>query len=121
MHCQILVMVNLTKDGWTQEVFAKCFEKFCKDVKERPLLLIYDRYMTHVTIPVITLAMKENVILIKLLPHCTDLLQVLDKICFSSLKKSWEQLLGECANMVSIIYFHSQNLLIYCALFGKKD
>ena len=69
--------------GWMDsEAFAKWFEKFCMDVKERPLLLIYDGHMTHVTIPVITLAMKENVVLIKLPPHFTDLLQVLDKTCF---------------------------------------
>ena len=69
--------------GWMDsEAFAKWFEKFCKYVKERPLLLIYDGHMTHVTIPVITLAMKENVVLIKLPPHFTDLLQVLDKTCF---------------------------------------
>ena len=56
--------------GWMDsEAFAKWFEKFCKDVKEQLLLLIYDGYMTHVTIPVILLAVKENVILIKLPPH----------------------------------------------------
>ena len=81
--------------GWMHsEAFAKWFENFCEDFKERLWLLIYDGHMTHVTMPVITLTMKENVILIKLPLHCTDHLQVLDKTCFSSLKKSWEQLLG---------------------------
>ena len=59
--------------GWIDsEAFAKWFENFCEDFKERLWLLIYDGYMTHVTMPVITLAMKENVILIKLPLHCTD-------------------------------------------------
>ena len=66
--------------------------------------------MTHVTIPGITLAVKENVILNKLALHCTDLPQVLDKTCFSSLKKSWEQLLGECTN-VCVNYSLSQSEL----------
>ena len=59
--------------GWMDsEAFAKWFENFCEDFKERLWLLIYDGHMTHVTMPVITLAMKENVILIKLPLHCTD-------------------------------------------------
>ena len=49
------------------EAFAKWFEKFCKELP----LLIFDGHMTHVTKPVITMAMKENVILIKFPPHCT--------------------------------------------------
>ena len=73
--------------GWMgSEAFAKWFEKFCKNVKEQPLLLIYDGHMNHVTIPVITLAMKENVIMVKVTLHSTDILQVFDKTCFSSLK-----------------------------------
>ena len=67
-------------DSWRD--LPNGWKKICKDVKEQPLLLIYDRHMTHVTIPVIILAVKENVILIKLPPHCTDLLQVLDKTYF---------------------------------------
>ena len=43
--------------------------------------------------------MKENVIMVKVTLHSTDILQVFDKTCFSSLKKSWEQLLGEHTNI----------------------
>ena len=108
--------------GWVDsEAFAKWFENFCKDVKERSLLLIYDGHMTHVTITVITLAMKENVILIKLPPHSTDLLQVLDKTCFSSLKKSWEQLLGELTNIHGVNYSlsRSESVNLLCSI-GRK-
>ena len=108
--------------GWMDsEAFAKWFEKFCKDVKERPLLLIYYGHMTHVTIPVITLAMKENVFLIKLPAHCTDLLQVLDKTCFSSLKKSWEQLLGERTNIHGVNYSLSRSEFVnlLCSIWKK--
>ena len=86
--------------GWMgSEAFVKWFETFCKVVKEQPLLLIYDGHMNHVTIPIITLAMKENVIMVKVTLHSTDILEVFDKTCFSSLKKSWEQLLGEHTNI----------------------
>ena len=78
--------------------------------------------MTHVTIPVITLAMKENVILIKLPLHCTDLLQVLDKTCFSSLKKSWEQLLGERTNIHGVNYSLSRSEFVnlLCSIWKKR-
>ena len=69
--------------GWMgSEAFAKWIEKFCKDVKEQPLLLTYDGHMNHETIPVITLAMKENVIMVKLTLHPTDILQVFVRLVF---------------------------------------
>ena len=59
LHCQIYTYYCKSEKGWMySEVFAKCFENFCNDVKERPLLLIYDGHIDHVTILVITLAMK---------------------------------------------------------------
>ena len=77
--------------------------------------------MNHVTIPVITLAMKENVIMVKLTLHPTDILQVFGKTCFSSLKKSWEQLLGEHTNIHGVNYSLSKpefvNLL--CSIWKK--
>ena len=108
--------------GWMDsEAFAKWFENFCEDFKERLWLLIYDGHMTHVAMPVITLAMKENVILIKLPLHCTDRLQVLDKTCFSSLKKSWEQLLGECTNIHGVSYSLSRSEFVnsLCSIWRK--
>ena len=82
-------------DKWwmDSEAFVKWFEKFCKDVKERPLI-IFDGHMTHVTKPVITLAMKENVILIKFPPHSTLIFyRFLIRLAFhpwrSLGKKSW--------------------------------
>ena len=106
-------------DSWRD--LPNGWKKICKDVKEQPLLLIYDGYMTHVTIPVIILAVKENVILIKLPPHCTDLLQVLDKTYFSSLKKSWEQLLGERKNIHGVKYSLSQSEFVnlLCSVWKK--
>ena len=79
------------ESGWMDaDAFLKWFLVFVDQIKERPLLL------THVTIPVILLAMEENIP--KLPPHCTDLLQVLDKTGFGPLKLRWEKLLAERAN-----------------------
>ena len=108
--------------GWMDApAFLKWFETFVKDIKERPLLLIFDGHMIHVTILVIALAMKENIILVKLPPHCTDLSQVLDKTCFSSLKKSWENLLAERANKygVNSSLSRSEFVNLLCSIWKK--
>ena len=77
------------------EVFAEWFDIFIKMVKDRPLLLLFDGHMTHITLPVIKKAMKEKVIIVKFPAHVTDVLQPLDLTCFGPLKRGWEQLLRE--------------------------
>ena len=45
---------GISQSGWmTTKVFAEWFEKFTALVKERPLLLIFDGHLTHVSIRVI--------------------------------------------------------------------
>ena len=84
-------MYSVSDSGWvTSEVFFSWFEQFCVVVKERPLLLIYDGHKTHLSIEVVKKAIKEKITLLKLPPHCTDLLQPLDKCCFGPLKRMWE-------------------------------
>ena len=69
------------------EVFAEWFDIVIKMVKDRPLLLLFDGHMTHITLPVIEKAMKERVIIVKFPPHVTDILQPLDVTCFGPLKR----------------------------------
>ena len=78
----------------TSEVFGSWFEMFSATVKTRPLLLIYDGHLTHVTVDIILRAREENITIMKLPPHTTDLLQPLDVACFGLLKKLWEQKLN---------------------------
>ena len=66
---------------------------------DRPLLLLFDGHMTHITLPVIEKAMKERVIIVKFPTHVTDILQPLDVTCFGPLKRRWEQLLQERVNL----------------------
>ena len=82
----------------TTDVFSSWFDKFVKKITERPLLLIYDGHLTHVSIPVIELAMKENIIILKFPPHVTDVLQPLDVTCFGPLKRVWEKCLNKWVN-----------------------
>ena len=80
------------------DVFAEWFETFADSVKERPLLLLFDGHLTHISIPVIKRALEENIIIMKFPPHGTDVLQPLDVSCFGPLKGKWEILLHERMN-----------------------
>ena len=71
----------------TSHTFAVWFEKFCDEVKERPLVLLFDGYLTHVSVPVIERAMEENILILKFPPHVTDVLQPLDVACFGLFKR----------------------------------
>ena len=80
----------------TTTVFHAWFVQFLEDTKSvRPLILLFDGHMTHTSIETIELARKENVFIIKLPAHCTDLLQPLDVSCFVSLKYFYEKTLFE--------------------------
>lgn len=87
---------SVSDSGWmTTGIFHDWFGKFIQKVKVRPMLLLFDGHMTHLSASTIDLAMKENVTLIKLPAHCTDVLQPLDVACFSPLKSAYEKLLTE--------------------------
>ena len=81
------------------EVFAQWFEVFADTVKERPLLLMFYGHMTHVSIPVLRRALADNIIILKIPPHVTDVLQTLDVSCFGPLKRRWEKILHERMNV----------------------
>ena len=83
---------SLSDSGWmTSEVFCTWCEKFCSIVQERPLLLIFDGHLTHISIPVILKAMEEN-------PHITDVLQPFDVAYFGPLKRKWEAVINTRLN-----------------------
>ena len=72
------------------------FFKSCEIVTDRPLLLMFDGHLTHISAPVIEKALEQNIIILKsppppLFPHVTDVLQPLDVACFGSLKREWER------------------------------
>lgn len=77
--------------GWmVADVFAAWFDFFANHIPQRPLLLVYDGHSTHLTSAVINKARAENITIIKLPPHTTDLLQPLDVCCFKPLKTRWD-------------------------------
>ena len=58
--------------------FVNWFKIFLEMVKEPPLLLLYDRHLIHISIPMIKAALEQDVIL-KFPPLVTDVLQPLEK------------------------------------------
>jgi hypothetical protein len=67
---------------------------FLHQVKERPLLLIYDGHKSHVHLNLIRTAIVNNVCIIKFPSHITDRLQPLDVACFKPLKSIWDKKLA---------------------------
>ena len=83
----------------TTKIFALWFQNFTKQVEERPLLVIYDGYLTLVSLELIEKAVEEKITIAKLPPHVTDRLQPLDICCFDPLNCEWEKKLNECMSL----------------------
>lgn len=82
-----------TKNGWMEaDVFLRYMEKtFIPNVpKERPILLIFDGHSTHIDERTIRLAIDNEIIILKLPPHSSHLLQPLDLAVFKPLKDCWD-------------------------------
>ena len=84
------------------ETFATWFNHFEDFVTERPLLLLFDGHLAHISIPIIKRALDKNIIIVKFPPHVTDVLQPLDVSCFGPLKRVWERQLYQWINEFGI-------------------
>ncbi|KAG5897656.1 hypothetical protein JTB14_024485 [Gonioctena quinquepunctata] len=106
-HCTSLCKCGWSKNaslspaqgdnGWmTEQVFFKWFEQvFLAHCKDRPAILIYDGHLSHVSQALIELAMSENIIILKLPPHTSALLQPLDVSVFKGVKSTWNLRLAD--------------------------
>ena len=85
----------VSDNGWmTGNVFHEFFVKFVELTKDkRPLLLILDGHISHTALATLKLAREEQISIVLLPPHCTDVLQPLDKVCFAPLKNYYDQAL----------------------------
>ena len=90
------VMYSSTPNGFiTSDVFSQYFNKICELVSERPLLLVMDGHITHLSPLIVERALAENITILVFPPHTTDLLQPLDRTVFAPLKSDWDQELIE--------------------------
>lgn len=81
---------GLSKTGWmTTEVFQSWFNVFVQKVEQRPLLLILDGHVSHLSRETRLKAVQENISIIKLPSHTTSMLQPLDISVFGPMKHYW--------------------------------
>ena len=116
-----MMYYNFFNEGWMEtSTFASWFEIFKDNVKERPLLLLFDGHMTHISIPVIKTALEENIIIYKFPPHVTDVMQPLDVTCFGPLKRAWENRLQRRINEFGIKQSLTRSEFVneLCAIWG---
>ncbi|XP_065671367.1 uncharacterized protein LOC136089330 [Hydra vulgaris] len=84
--------------GWMEcphflEWFQSIFLMYTKHLANRPRVLIFDGHISHISSPLIDLAKKNNVILLRIPAHLTHLLQPLDTSVFRPVKSKWQSLL----------------------------
>ncbi|CAH2102386.1 unnamed protein product [Euphydryas editha] len=79
--------------GWMEtDIFFNYIEKVLIPNlgEQRPVLVIYDGHSTHVNVRVVQLAIQNNIIILKLPPHTSHLLQPMDIAVFKSFKTIWD-------------------------------
>ncbi|XP_054259796.1 uncharacterized protein LOC128984492 [Macrosteles quadrilineatus] len=92
--CYPRTTYDSSESGW---MTSETFFSYMKNVfipgapAERPLLIIVDGYLSHLSVDVIKLAFDNKLVLIKLPAHTTDQLQPLDKVMFRSLKEAFNR------------------------------
>ena len=81
------------------DIFYKWFveweKKTCFYTSDEVLegrLMIYDGHLSHVGFPTLQCTCEQKVMIFKLPPHMTDLLQPLDMSVFKAVKQKWGQL-----------------------------
>ena len=83
--------------------FNDWFELFTNEHTGRPMLLLFDGHMSHISVRVIEKALQDNIHILKFPPHVTDILQPLDKCCFGPLKRLWKKTLNERINRFGLV------------------
>ena len=85
---------GVSQKGWMTEVnfidwFRNLFIPSLPD--ERPVMLIFDGHETHMNYEVRQLALKHDIVIAKIPPHTTHLLQPLDLAVFKPLKEAYDR------------------------------
>ena len=83
-----------TNGYMNRDIFQTWFTNFLKSFSKRPLLLLVDGHLTHISLNVIKFALDNNVIILKLPPNAVDA-QPLYRACFAPLYLKWKEVLQE--------------------------
>ncbi|XP_072398087.1 uncharacterized protein [Diabrotica undecimpunctata] len=88
------ITYGATINGWMKtETFSNYIEHtFLPNIpKDRPVVLIYDGHSSHTSIALIETALREDINILKLLPHTSHLLQPMDLAVFKPLKQMYDE------------------------------
>ena len=89
------------KSGWNNgivflEYISDVFHPYItKNQIQLPVILFIDGHSSHLTLDVYKTCEDMNIILIKLFPNATFLMQPADVSCFKSLKVIWKKIISE--------------------------
>ena len=67
------------------------FLKYVQGRNGEPMLVLYDGHRSHIALDLIVWARDNNIILFVLPPHCSHILQPMDKGCFGPLQIIYNQ------------------------------
>ncbi|XP_053394427.1 uncharacterized protein LOC123524787 isoform X2 [Mercenaria mercenaria] len=79
--------VAFTKKGLIYEVFLNHFSKHAS--KDRPVVLLIDSVSSHKSMTAFESAKRDGILLYRIIPNATHLMQHLDKGVFGPLKQKW--------------------------------
>ena len=100
--------LNIQNGQITQVIFPSWFEIFAEEQRTHPLVLLFDRHMTHLSMATLKLALKENGSVIRLPAYCTALVQSVDVICLNHLKSEYQKELTKLWRRWSFLIWHPQ-------------
>ena len=122
---------NTSKNGWmNQEIFIKWIPWFddilTKKGIEKPVVVLMDGCTAHVSLAIVEEARKRNIILVKLPPNSTHVLQALDVTVFGSCKSTWTDILRDWSRQsrykpVTKSVFHVLFAKLFAAMIAKPE
>ena len=81
--------------GWmTEDTFVKYMEHFVKYTtpsEGKPILLLLDNRVSHISVECLTFAKENNITLLSFTPHCSHKLQPLDRTVYGPFKTFYNQ------------------------------
>ncbi|KIM76312.1 hypothetical protein PILCRDRAFT_77983, partial [Piloderma croceum F 1598] len=95
--CPTIIFKAHSPNGWTDselgyEWLVKDFDAQTKDkAGGRTHVLLMDGHCSHYSLDLLKYAQKNNIVILRYLPHCTHVLQGLDVVCFAKMKTKFHK------------------------------
>ena len=79
----------MTEDTFVK--YMKHFVKYTTPSEAKPILLLLDNHVSHISVECLTFAKENNTTLLSLPPHCSHKLQPLDRTVYGPFKTFYNQ------------------------------